>query len=339
MMIPPLKEMQDKYFNFYECCLLTKGAKRSIVVDSQRNFFYFIPNDLFDLIMTYQGVRIKEILNSFEADDQKVVIEYFKFLYEKELIFLTNENLPFKPINMNLDFPHKLANAVIDFRDRLNFDLLSALELLQNLDTPDIQFRIYKNGHYFLSAIVEALKDLTFEHVDIMMNFENDKSYDEVCLLLKKHPNITSISIYNYSAKRRPNNPKMVHFAEQLTGAEMCGVVGTRYFNTNLYHYLESIKHNTCLNGKIAIDENGLVKQCPSMKQDYGVYSYDNLMKALKDKRYQKYATISKDQILVCKDCEFRNICSDCRAIITDEDNIYSKPLKCNYDPYTTQWH
>jgi len=48
--------------------------------------------------------------------------------------------------------------------------------------------------------------------------------------------------------------------------------------------------------------------------------------------------SINKDQIEVCKDCEFRYVCTDCRAFITDPDNRYSKPSTCTYDPYTAQW-
>lgn len=44
------------------------------------------------------------------------------------------------------------------------------------------------------------------------------------------------------------------------------------------------------------------------------------------------------DQIHICKDCEFRHICTDCRAYIEDPDDIYSKPLKCGYNPYTGEW-
>jgi len=52
----------------------------------------------------------------------------------------------------------------------------------------------------------------------------------------------------------------------------------------------------------------------------------------------KKYWNITKDQIDICKDCEFRHICTDCRAYIEDPKNIYSKPLKCGYNPYTNDW-
>lgn len=47
---------------------------------------------------------------------------------------------------------------------------------------------------------------------------------------------------------------------------------------------------------------------------------------------------ITKDKITGCKDCEFRYICTDCRAYIEEPEDIYSKPLKCGYDPNTGEW-
>ncbi|HLT42986.1 MAG TPA: hypothetical protein VKZ95_09805, partial [Sphingobacteriaceae bacterium] len=40
----------------------------------------------------------------------------------------------------------------------------------------------------------------------------------------------------------------------------------------------------------------------------------------------------------VCKDCEFRYICQDCRAYLKNSDDLYSKPLKCTYNPYEGVW-
>jgi radical SAM protein with 4Fe4S-binding SPASM domain len=62
------------------------------------------------------------------------------------------------------------------------------------------------------------------------------------------------------------------------------------------------------------------------------------LFKAIEVPDFKKYWSITKDQINVCKDCEFRYICTDCRAYTTNIDNDYSKPLKCSYDPYKGKW-
>jgi hypothetical protein len=31
-------------------------------------------------------------------------------------------------------------------------------------------------------------------------------------------------------------------------------------------------------------------------------------------------------------------VCTDCRAFLMNKDDIYSKPLKCGYDPKRAEW-
>ena len=64
------------------------------------------------------------------------------------------------------------------------------------------------------------------------------------------------------------------------------------------------------------------------------------LLKDVLDLKEFKYlGNIKKDEIEICKDCEFRYICLDCRAYVENSDDIFSKPKKCNYDPYSSSWH
>ncbi|KAA3644370.1 MAG: hypothetical protein DWP98_12335 [Bacteroidetes bacterium] len=64
----------------------------------------------------------------------------------------------------------------------------------------------------------------------------------------------------------------------------------------------------------------------------------DDLTEIISDGEINLGWKISKDRIDVCKNCEFRNICSDCRAFRIDQNDFLSKPLKCGYDPYKAQW-
>jgi len=56
------------------------------------------------------------------------------------------------------------------------------------------------------------------------------------------------------------------------------------------------------------------------------------------DRQLVQIGSITKDQVAVCRDCEFRYVCTDCRAYTQDADDPYSKPAKCTYDPYTATW-
>ena len=94
---------------------------------------------------------------------------------------------------------------------------------------------------------------------------------------------------------------------------------------------------NGCLNRKISIDETGKVKNCPSMTKEFGHINDTSLTTIAHDKDFQKPWNINKDSIDTCKDCEYRYICTDCRAYTTD-GGLHSKPAKCQYDPYTGKW-
>jgi SPASM domain peptide maturase of grasp-with-spasm system len=101
---------------------------------------------------------------------------------------------------------------------------------------------------------------------------------------------------------------------------------------------MESLKYNSCLNNKISIDTFGNIKNCPSMKENFGNINDLTLTDAFNNNQFKKYWNIKKDDIAVCKDCEFRHICTDCRAFLETPEDIYSKPLKCGYNPYTNTW-
>lgn len=135
----------------------------------------------------------------------------------------------------------------------------------------------------------------------------------------------------------------MVSFTKEDLKISSCGKVDMKYFNTNLPKIMEAINHNSCLYKKIGIDRNGNIKNCPLMQESFGnIYSV-SLENVLKKKNFKKYWNLTKDYVEVCKDCEFRYICTDCRAY-TERTHINkagldtSKPLKCGYDPYTCQW-
>lgn len=74
------------------------------------------------------------------------------------------------------------------------------------------------------------------------------------------------------------------------------------------------------------------------MKRSYGNIATTELKELLNNPEFTKLWYITKDKVEVCKDCEFRNICTDCRCFLTDETNIFSKPKNCSYDPYTNKW-
>ncbi len=89
----------------------------------------------------------------------------------------------------------------------------------------------------------------------------------------------------------------------------------------------ESLNFNTCLNRKLSIDHNGDICNCPSMKDKYGNHHSKELKQVLDDLNLTKLWSVNKDKIKICSSCEFRYICTDCRAFLSNPNNEFSKPL------------
>jgi len=117
-----------------------------------------------------------------------------------------------------------------------------------------------------------------------------------------------------------------------------CGRISPHYFTINMNVFFESRNFNSCLNRKLCIDAEGNIKNCPAMQQSFGNIKDTTLKEVIEKPGFKDLWFIHKEQIDVCKDCEFRHICTDCRCFIKDPENIYSQPAKCTYNPYICKW-
>ncbi|MDO8622373.1 MAG: radical SAM protein [bacterium] len=55
----------------------------------------------------------------------------------------------------------------------------------------------------------------------------------------------------------------------------------------------------------------------------------------------EQFRTLSKDRVEVCRDCEYRYCCFDCRPRaqgMSVNGDRYAKPAECHHDPYTGAW-
>jgi SPASM domain peptide maturase of grasp-with-spasm system len=110
------------------------------------------------------------------------------------------------------------------------------------------------------------------------------------------------------------------------------------YFVTSLSSFTEAMHHNSCLNRKLSVDRRGEIRNCPSMPRSYGNAATTPLAEALEHPGFRAPWAITKDQVETCRDCEFRYVCTDCRAYVADPADPLSKPARCSYDPYRASW-
>lgn len=74
------------------------------------------------------------------------------------------------------------------------------------------------------------------------------------------------------------------------------------------------------------------------MTNSFGSFKKENLQTVVSSKEFQRLWNVKKDDVKVCQDCEYRYVCTDCRAFIENPEDLHSKPLKCGYNPYTNEW-
>lgn len=334
------------FLKLFANCILTKGVNQAVLFDMQRENYTIIPNEMFDFIENSIGLNIDSIKEYYENKFDNVVDEYIKFLLDNEFVFFTEFPEFFPNINTEFHYPFSISNAIVEINNISKIH--NILFQLNELKCKNIDLIIaFETSYTEIYNILEYLDkiDSNICNINIYLSIEKSIKKDKIKDLLR-NPRITSfiINVKNVHVKfERVFDNKFIYYDfNNDFNKNKCGLINSDYFTMNLNNYTESVNHNSCLNKKISIDKDGNIKNCPSMPQSFGNIKDTTLEEALNHPDFKKYWNVTKDMIDVCKDCEFRHICTDCRAYTErttfDGDIDLSKPLKCGYNPYTNEW-
>lgn len=106
-----------------------------------------------------------------------------------------------------------------------------------------------------------------------------------------------------------------------------------------------SCSGNNCLAGKIAVSPNGDMFPCVFSRDQLlgNWFSAGSLSAVIFGKATQEVWYASKDRVLVCRDCEYRYVCEDCRPLASvlagEQLGFLTAPSpRCVYNPYTGVW-
>ena len=315
-------------------CQLVKGYTKSAIYDLNRRNCHPIPNSLY-LLLNNSNKTIKQIKKSVSNENQDIIDEYYSYLSENDLLLEVNKDeISFFPkLNLKWENPQTITNCVTKGNDILK--LKDAINQLKSLLTDNIQIHIEDTSNIRdIIEVIHSYSDLIFE---LFIKFS--KSLD-LCDFQKAN-NISMLYIHSAPEDKcvSVDNIIITHIIkQQLDFKKTCGNVNPYYFTINFPLFLESQAHNTCLNRKLCIDAEGNIKNCPAMERSFGNIKDTTLQEAIEKPGFKDMWFIHKDQIDVCKDCEFRHMCTDCRCFIKDPGNIYSQPAKCTYNPYICKW-
>jgi SPASM domain peptide maturase of grasp-with-spasm system len=335
----------DKYFKLFAHCIAVKGASRSIICDLQRHYFHFIPNALYH-ILTEAPKTYDELILLYGAEQCDIITEYYTFLQQHEYgFYFTKEELDlFPPLSMKWQQPFMLSNCILDYNATSTYNIIEVLEQVEALSCTAIQLRFFsKQTKDYIQEILQSLHNSIIKSIDIIVPYSDDFTMDNITVLTNNCKRLNTFIIYNAPTNTKDeeqNNrlTKIIYTTSVINSETHCGAVQADYFSVNTPLFTESMHYNNCLHRKISIDTSGFIKNCPSLKQDFGHINNVKLEHVLERDDFKTKWSITKDNISVCRDCEFRYICTDCRAYTIDDNDHYAKPLKCSYNPYTAEW-
>lgn len=339
-----MKIPKDIPYIIFASCMFVEGAKKSLICDIQRKQYFSISKEVHDILVKNEGRTVNDILQEKYIDTASI-IDIFEKLNNEEIIYFSSSPGKFPKISRNYETPFDISNAIIDIDAKSDFNLLNVLQQLEDNFCKSVQLRFFEFLDFNLleSALVFLQKNQSFIQSIEVIGIDNGTITEEVLQrTMDQNPRISSISIYN--SKRESFHPLdgqlryYRYLKDKVYNAKSCGKISSSFFIINEEQIAESMNHNSCLNGKISIDSQGNIKNCPSMLASYGSINNTTITEVIKRKKFKKYWNITKDKIAGCKDCEFRYICTDCRAYVENPSDIYSKPLKCGYNPYKGEW-
>ena len=334
------------HFRLFSCCFLVSGAKRSLITDVQRNTFFLIPNSLYTILIEEKEHSLFEILEKNGLENRETIEEYFSFLAANELIFWCqpDELTLFPDIPLHYENPAQITNAIIDLDEQSSHDFGLIFNELESLGCQNLQVRCYtERPLQYIDSLLKQAENSQILSIELIMKATDETTQARLEALWNQYPRLQQIVIHSTPEQSgqvldQSKTASIFFTSQKIDNESHCGQIGVSNFNIHLNTFTESQSHNTCLNRKISIDVKGYIKNCPSLAKSYGQIGQISLTEVLSTPGFSDLWYVHKGQIKVCQDCEFRHICTDCRAYIQEIHDPFSKPAKCSYDPYTMTW-
>jgi len=330
--------MEATKFILFSNVKIVSGKKNVIVIDLQRECVYKVPNSLLEFVCTCFRKTKSEIFNLY-LKQTGLVEDYLDFLLENDLGMFVEDVDLFPEINEYWNAPYDITNGILDINKQIDLKLLC--KSFDNIKIPYLNLRVFElqDWDYMVELFIFMDKYIYIGYTVYIPYCE--LYYESLVKLILNSKKCYFILFYNgpsiLRAEPTYSNKDILITTENITSHLCCGEI-RNYFNPNMKSYFEALASNTCLNRKISIDVDGNIKNCPSLPESFGNIKDTTLKEAIEKPGFKSYWNINKDKIHVCKDCEYRYICTDCRAYIEDPEDILSKPLKCGYNPYTGEW-
>lgn len=222
-----------------------------------------------------------------------------------------------------------------------DLDINIAVSLYSN--DPDVHDKITDTpgSHKKTMNGLKLLKDFNVPtRVETVLMRPNEHTINDTQKLIDKmgfvhkHPDVLR-------PKGRGDNPVIMPSKESVV---RYGLMTSPNFTADKQTLSRYLSGHSCLLGKITITDNGDVLPCIfSRNFSVGNVRNNSLQEIVVGQKLETVWRNTKDQVLVCQDCEYRYVCFDCRplseGVNQGKGEYLSAPYpRCTYNPYTGEW-
>ena len=336
------------YLHIFANCRLVKGASMSLICDLQLRKYYQIPNDMLEVLEYLADHSLEECVEAYGHENKSTIQTYINFILKHDMGFMDTHIMEeLIPLSLTWDAFSEITNIILEISPDSDFEVPFMEELLA-LNLSAVEIRSYEKIPFEkLKAVLAKFKYSTVISIKLVLHWDSYCQEKNLKALMESDLRINTMIIHSAPQDKHIKllrDTAHIFFGKKpLDSCLQCGIIQPSYFSSSIELFSESQLYNTCLNRKLSVDKDGYIKNCPSMASSYGHINSSKLQDILENPAFKQPWAINKDRIEVCKDCEFRYVCTDCRAYterthINAEGQDFSKPLKCGYDPYANQW-
>ncbi|MEK7634705.1 MAG: radical SAM protein [Patescibacteria group bacterium] len=208
-------------------------------------------------------------------------------------------------------------------------------------NTSEIHEAVTKGTGSF-NRTITTLKKLIARNIPtrvglIGMNI-NEDHIDETIKFLKEDMGVKNVKLDLIRPSGRSYNGNLV--SQKLM--EKVILREPRFPKCTIETFQRAQYGNNCFSKEICVTASGDVFPC-IMERDItlGNILDVSLAHIIQEKTVKQIRGLNKDKIEVCKDCEYRYCCFDCRPKAKKASfngNFFAKPSECLYNPYSGKW-
>lgn len=297
----------------------------------------------------YEGNNHKKQNNELSLSEWKKVLDQLKELGCKSTQFIGGEPCLFNQLE-----------ALILYAKSLDFDNLtvfsnatmlndSLIELF-SANNINVRFSLYGHNGLVHDSItgIKGSFDKTIKNVNKLIA-NNIKVIPAVVIMRENQTYVKEIFNFIISLGLKPAGYDVIrnvfggtqsnHTPDNVEVIQH-SLLTKPSFTITKEKFINAMYANTCWYGKCAITPTGNIIPCEFERSIvYGNVRQQSISQILNGDKLKEFWHLDFSKIQICKDCEYRFSCKDCRPLgFSLCGNITQKNPRCLYNPYTGKW-